>query len=302
MGNAYHRVEFAERAMPDPSPKVAILPHDLKPGLFPGRIALDRLIWPLGKPADLGGKCLGDLGRDDHLVIFPRDTSHVRPGFGTWAQVSIMVLEPAAIHRKHLNFLRWSHRRFHRVLTCNEELLARIPNGVFFPFGSTWVPGWRDLDTAKSRMCSLIASAKRSQPGHVLRHETVEWVQAGPVDVDVMGRGYQPFGEKSEGLAPYRYSIVIENVRERNYFTEKLIDAILCRTLPIYWGCPNIAEFLDTSGMILCETAGDVRRAVQNMSETDYEARLPALDAIREKADYYGDFYGRAARAVLDRT
>ena len=287
--------------MPNLSPRIAILPHNVKPGLFPGGIALDRLLWPLGPaPEDLEGKCLRDLGRDDHLVIFPRDTTHFRPGFGTRAQISLMMLEPAAIHAKHMNLLRLSHRRFHRVLSCNEELLARIPNGVFFPFGSTWVREWRNLDTAKSRMCSLIASGKRSQAGHKLRHETVEWVQVEHTDVDVLGRGYKPFDAKSEGLAPYRYSVVIENVRERNYFTEKLIDAVLCRTVPIYWGCPNISDFLDPTGMIICETDEDIRRAVQGVSESDYAHRLGALDAIREKAGDYGDVFGRAARAVLE--
>lgn len=286
--------------MPEPSPRVAILPHDMKLGLFPGAIALDRLIWPLGRPDDLTGKCIRDLGRDDHLVIFPRDTTHFRPGFGTRAKVSVMVLEPSAIHSKHLKLLRWSHRRFHRVLTCDETLLARIPNGVFLPFGSTWVSNKREFGTSKTRMCSLIASGKRSEEGHVLRHETVEWVRAEGLDVDVMGRGYQPFKAKPDGLAPYRYSVVIENVRERNYFTEKLIDALMCRTVPIYWGCPNIADFMDTSGMILCETGDDIRRVVRELSEPDYAKRLPALEAVRDKAAYYGDFHGRVARAVLD--
>ena len=280
-------------------PRVAILPNHMRLGTRPGRIALEHLFWPLGRPDGIEGKTLRDLTPDDHLVVFPRDTLHLRPGFGTRAKLSIMVLEPEAIHGQHMRLLRLTHRRFHRVLTCNEALLARIPNGVFFPFGGTWVPEWRGLDLEKTRMCSLIASAKRSQAGHQLRHDMVDRARTQGIELDAMGGGYEPFGDKAEGLAPYRYSVVIENVRERNYFTEKLVDAILCKTVPIYWGCPNIGDFFDTSGMILCDSAAGIEAALRAMSEADYAARAPLIEAARGQADHYGDFYRRAAEAVV---
>lgn len=287
---------------PNPPPRIAVLPNGMKLGVRPSAIPLERLIWPLGRPGDLAGRVLGDLGHDDHLIVFPRRTLHLRPGFGTRARVSIMVMEPSPIHGRHLRWLRLTHRRFHRVLSYNEPLLTAIPNGIFFPHGGTWVPEWRELDLEKSRMMSLIASEKRSQEGHRLRHDLAAWAGAEGLDVDVMGRGYTPFAAKAEGLASYRYSLVIENVRERNYFTEKLLDAILCRTVPIYWGCPNIGDFLDTEGMILCEGEEDMKRAVREASEAGYLARLPALDGLRERTEWYGDFLKRAAEAVRDST
>ena len=82
-----------------------------------------------------------------------------------------------------------------------------------------------------------------------------------------MGGGYKAFKQKADGLAPYRYSVVIENVRERNYFTEKLIDALLCGTVPIYWGCPNIGDFFDTTGMMICESEADIQAALDKYDE-----------------------------------
>ena len=38
-------------------------------------------------------------------------------------------------------------------------------------------------------------------------------------------------------------SICIENCSQQNYFTEKITDCLLAKTLPIYWGCPNISDF-----------------------------------------------------------
>jgi hypothetical protein len=284
--------------MSQPAPKVAVLPHDMKLGLRPGAIPLNRLIWPLGTPEGISGQTLADLEPRDHLIVFPRKTLHWRPGFGIRARVSIMVLEPEAIHGGQLRSLRRSHGRFYKVLSHNAALLSEIPNGVFFPFGSTWVPEWRDLNVDKTRMMSLIASDKRSQEGHRLRHAIADWARGARMDLDVMGRGYTPFVAKADGLAPYRYSVVIENVREPNYFTEKLVDAILCRCVPIYWGSPNIGDFLDTSGMIVCDSEVEVQAAMKAASIEDFEARAPALDAMRGVAAEYGDIYGRAVRAV----
>ena len=186
------------------------------------------------------------------------------------------------------------------MLTAIQHLLDEIPNGVFFPFGSTWVSNWRTIDVTKSRMVSSIASDKRSLPGHIRRHEIAAWVQAHNLDVDLIGRGYRPFDRKSDGLAPYRFSIIIENSIESSYFTEKLIDAILCETVPIYLGCPNIDQFLDTRGMIICRNTDDIRRAVLSLSVEQYLEKLPHLRTIKDRAAWYGDHEARAARAVLD--
>jgi len=287
--------------MNDTPEAIAIMPYDVRPGLWPGRVSLDLMEWPCGRPERLqgAGKTLSDMGRDDHIVVYTRSSLYRRPWLGTKAKLSVMVLEPEAIHGKHMAKLRRQHGRFHKVLCSNAELLAAIPNGVLFPLGCTWVGEWKTLSLTKTRACSLIASAKRSQEGHALRHAMADHVRAEGLDVDVMGGGYQPFERKSDGLAPYRFSLVIENVREMNYFTEKLIDAVLCKCVPIYWGCPNIAEFIDPSGMIICESAAEMKAAVEDLSEDRYAALLPKLEAAIPQAEVYSEFYRRAARAVL---
>lgn len=48
---------------------------------------------------------------------------------------------------------------------------------------------------------------------------------------------------KYDGLINYEYSICIENCHKKNQFTEKFTDALLCWTIPIYYGCSNISEY-----------------------------------------------------------
>lgn len=281
-------------------PAIAFLPAGLKPGAALSALALENLIWPEGLPADLQGKRVADLGPQDHLLTFPNTAVHLLPNRGTKAQISLVQGEPSVFFRKHLRLLRLSWRRFFRVLTFNETLLSQIPNGVFFPLGSTWVPEWRDLRLDKIRDISLIASAKRDSSGHQLRHRIKDWASRAGVPVEVMGRGYAPFDRKAEGLAPYRFSVVIENLREENYFSEKLVDALLCETVPIYWGCPNIARFVPPQGIIQCNSEADLRQAIETATPERYAALRPALLESKRKIVPYADLESRAVQTLRD--
>jgi len=170
-------------------PAIAVLPYGLALGPGLAKLPVSDLIWPLTCPDRLNGMKVGDLGPNDHLIIFPKTATHFRLERGTRAQISLILAEPSVIQAKHLALLRLTHRRFWRVLSFNETLLSRIPNGIFFPLGTTWVPEWRDLALNKTKMCSLIASAKRDTAGHKLRHNIVDWVRDTAQNVEVMGHG-----------------------------------------------------------------------------------------------------------------
>ncbi|MCY3983530.1 MAG: hypothetical protein OXE85_06395 [Roseovarius sp.] len=289
------------------NPAAAILPYKSKLGFYPGNISLNMLDWPLGRPDRLLGNALTikDMENNDHLIIQPSKNSmyihpvglnlqHVIP-----PRVSIMVMEPYAIHKRHIENLKKTFRRFENILCGCETLLKSVPNGILLPFGTTWITDPLETAPEKNKMCSIIASQKHDLPGQALRHEIIKWAQNDGIKADAIGSGYRPFHHKWEGLAPYCYSVVIENVREANYFTEKLIDAILCGTVPIYWGCPNIGDYFDKSGIVICESKEDILSAMRDMSMRNYRQRLPGLLALRKRALYWSDLHGRAARAVL---
>ncbi len=281
-------------------PAIAVLPYGGRLGRKLAARSLDDLIWPIGRPERLASGTVACLAPKDHLIVFPKTAMHYQPSFGIRAQVSMMLVEPPGIHGRHLRWLRLTWRRFFRVFTYSDALLAAIPNGIFLPYGTTWVPTWETLDVTKTANCSLIASAKRDQPGHALRHDIVRQVQNEGLEVHILGRGYAPFSTKSDGLAPYRFSVVIENARERHYFTEKLVDAILCETVPIYWGCPNIGDHIDTGGMILCSDAAQIMEAIRSATSAKYDALLPALKAAKTQAARFADLEKRAALALRD--
>jgi len=134
----------------------------------------------------------------------------------------------------------------------------------------------------KNKLCSTITSAYNPQsqfyPQRVQFIKDLS--QAGktkinipfPLDVDIYGYGWSkkelgsmykgvfeghvhrsnlkndvdtliPNSSKWDGLINYKYSIAIENSITPNLFEEKFTDCILAWTIPIYCGCPNIANY-----------------------------------------------------------
>ena len=51
-------------------------------------------------------------------------------------------------------------------------------------------------------------------------------------------------------IANYKFMICFENKSEPNYFTEKLLISFKCGTIPIYWGCPNIEDYVNMDAIL----------------------------------------------------
>ena len=111
---------------------------------------------------------------------------------------------------------------------------------------------------------------------------------------------YKPFEKKEDGLKSYKYSIIIENSSETDYFTEKVIDACLLETIPIYWGAPNISKYFDTRGFIVCKNIQEIKSAINKMSDEDYVLKKEYIKKNKQKALYHTDFKKRAAQIIKD--
>jgi len=102
----------------------------------------------------------------------------------------------------------------------------------------------------------------------------------------IQGGEFLPDDNK-ENLFNSQFHIAIESSSIENYFSEKLIDALITKTVPVYWGCPNIGEFFDTRGMILVDGAEDAIEKCNKISSTTYEEMLPYVEKNFETAKEY---------------
>ena len=279
-------------------PAIAVLPYQSWKTFNLNSLSLDLLEWPLGRPDRLKNGTIRDMIKNDHLITFPRKSVFLFPRPLIKAKISVMILEPDAIHKLYINISKYLHWRFYKILTKNKYLLEEIHNTSFFYFGSTFIQNSDKIDLQKKNMASLIASNQNKLTGHKLRHEVVQHIKNNNYNVSVIGRGYRPFENKEDGLKSYRYSIVIENTSELDYFTEKVIDACLLETIPIYWGAPNISKYFDTRGFIVCENIDQIMQAIRTISIDDYNSKVEWIMKNKVKAAYHANCFKRAAQVI----
>lgn len=279
---------------------MGILPRPALPGY--GRslanVPLSSILGPAGQTtADhlcVDG-CVGDLCVDDHLVVQSCSKSLFASHHGVRCRLSYWLREPRAIQSRFYRMMRLISRRYDRVLTYDDDLCRTIPNAAFLAHGGCWVrqPSLAG-NVTKTQWMSVVASPKRSTVGHRMRHEVIEWAaenlsEGNTPQLTAFGHQYNSLDDKQDSHQPYQFSVVIENSRTSNYFTEKLIDCLVCNSLPIYWGAPEITEYFDPRGMLVCETFDDVVAAIRSCDGDLYRSRLPYLNANRLRALRYAD-------------
>lgn len=101
----------------------------------------------------------------------------------------------------------------------------------------------------KTRQLAWITSNQSILKGHRKRMIFLKQIR-GKLDFDLWGRGFRPIADKWAGLAPYRYSIAVENYRNSLYWSEKLIDCYLAWCMPIYYGCTRITDYFPAESLI----------------------------------------------------
>lgn len=110
---------------------------------------------------------------------------------------------------------------------------------------------------SKSRSCSWITSGIDRTPNHHRRLAFLRQLQQ-QFAFDLYGRGLPRWAQtqgtlanKWHGMAPYFYSLAIENYAENEWYaTEKLWDALLAWCLPIYYGGPAADRLLPAGSFL----------------------------------------------------
>ena len=89
------------------------------------------------------------------------------------------------------------------------------------------------------------------------------------------------------------FHLSIENVQYDNWFTEKIVDAFLSKTVPIYWGCPNIENFFDKRGIYTFSSKEELLHLINSLTEDDYNSKLEYIKSNYNSAIYWKSYYDR---------
>ncbi|MDR1580406.1 MAG: hypothetical protein LBS35_08615 [Synergistaceae bacterium] len=144
-------------------------------------------------------------------------------------------------------------------------------------------------DCPKTKEISVVSSLKKKRYGHrkrvVFLHELMKRYGK---RMDYFGRDFAPVKNKFDAIAPYKYHIAIENCNLVNYWTEKLTDAWMAWSLPIYCGDPSILRKVpDPMGIEVIDIS-DVPSSMRHidyiLKEDIYSSRRDAIAMCREWA------------------
>lgn len=164
---------------------------------------------------------------------------------------------------------------------------------------------------------SSILSQKVSDPGHKLRVEFLRFLESKQdpmIPIHVYGRenyhALQSYkgevGDKKEDkILAHKYHFGVENNSEKNYVTEKLWEAILCERLCFYWGCPNIADYVDSRAYVqldLNNFEASYQIIKLAIATNLWEQRLPYIRAAKKKFLESYSFFPTIEQAIAEHT
>ena len=256
------------------------------------------LIWQTPGGKGIWGDCQfildSDLEECDYWFIY-EGIKRIETTRCPRSNIIFITGEPPEIRRYNPLFLH----QFAKVLTSQPIIIHR--HVVHTQTGLPWLIGikydrsarrWgshticsydvlRSSEPKKNKMMSVVISNKDSIKGHRKRLDFVRKLQERFHDeIDFFICGEVILEDKWDAIKDYRYTIVIENAICPDYWTEKLADAYLGLSYPIYYGCPNLGSYFpeDSFTRIDIDDFEASARTIGGLLRRDiYDERLDAL-------------------------
>jgi FkbM family methyltransferase len=255
---------------------------------------------------------VGDLSDCDCLFVFDDLPAPVTSNCGRQRLVFV-ASEPPNVKRYDTSFLS----QFAIVLTTDRQ--TPHPRRLFSQVGLPWHVGawsedgtlrtdpmrWHDFEAfrpTKTKLVSVVSSNKDFTPEHRARLRFVSELKSYfGEEIGVFGRGINDFADKLQVLASYRYHIALENCATEDYWTEKLSDPFLTLTYPIYYGCPNAADYFPSASFTPIDIS-DPQAAVATIERIIHsdvaERAQPALQEARSRVLREHNLFALLARTA----
>jgi len=198
----------------------------------------------------------------------------------------VVQCEPPALYRSFVDMIQSSYQNFDLVLTYNPDLLT-LPNAEEFLCISAWVD---ELELEKRDQITYLMSSKILTAEHRMRFQILRRVERsnkiGKFEF-LMHRNPPEIPNKNIIFRNAKFNIACENHIFPNMFTEKLIDCFRTKTVPIYYGCPNIDKFFNPRGIIPFWNINQFQDIVNNIDPSWYDAMMPYVEENYELAKPY---------------
>jgi len=216
----------------------------------------------------------------------------------------LFLAEPLAILPSVSKGALKNAHKFDRIYTFTQSILDKYPTAKLFEWGSSWLD-FKDLKLNKKPHITFVTSSKSQTRGHNLRLMIMrELNRIKEVNrMDVYAHISPPFHKRrNDFFENAMFHIAIENSRQKNYFTEKVIDCFASKTIPIYYGCPNLGDWFDMDGVITFTDVTDLRKIFDRINEDYYHSRTEVIEKNYEIAKQFhsdNDVVPRLTRMII---
>jgi hypothetical protein len=200
--------------------------------------------------------------------------------------------------------------KFKYIFTHDADML-QLPNAKLLTWGGMYYGcpsgGGKlspDAYLHKTKNISYLAGTKLYTPMHEVRYNLAKMLNKGS-EVDCFGV-FSPrpsYVKAAQTLTDYRYSIILENEINDEWFTEKIVNCFGAMTVPIYWGARNIGKYFNTDGIITVNSEEEIIDAINHCCESDYMSRLNAInDNYNRSMDYqcFEDIFYRMYKKEIE--
>ena len=198
----------------------------------------------------------------------------------------LVTTEPPTITRYGQAFTR----QFEHVLTSQDHQALPHPNRIHSHTGNLWFNGHSfdeleqlDFSTKTDNFSTVCSSKQQKHTIHQDRFKFTQWLKQQVPELEIYGHGVRFVQNKFEALDRYRWHLAIENHIALHHWTEKLADPLLSGTIPIYYGCPNIADYFPAESYLAIDIQQptEALEAIQTLI-SDPKHYAQRLDALKE--------------------
>jgi hypothetical protein len=219
-------------------------------------------------------------------------------------EINILLLSEPDIITGISKDLTKSHSLFHYILTHNQDILDKYLNAKLFIFNSVWATN-KDYSPKEFSISTLVGN-KTWTKQQVMRQEL--WFKQDKIEnkkfyassfgppSDIMGNEF--IGENKDALFNSQFHIAIENCSIDNYFTEKILDCFISKTIPIYCGCVNIEKYFNDKGIIKFNNINECISECNKLNKDTYKEMLPYVEENYKIALQYINWQERLKNAI----
>ena len=218
----------------------------------------------------------------------------------------ISVHEPNEYFGRHDWIIQNKHL-FDVILTWDDKIINNCDNALFLPFGHTWfTPDQYEKNHIKEFKIAHLRGNLLKSYGHQMRWEILERKD----ELKIPTKFFDVYGDrhniedakkgKEKVFGNSMFGVAIENFSHRGFFTEKLLDCFLLKTIPIYWGCTNIDEFFDKEGLIEFGNIDDFIYISNTLTEEYYNSKKDIIEKNYQKALQYIDYKQNIANKITE--